>query len=203
MCGLTLELSGRRRYDARARAEKMDGVPQPGPWWHAVGAPLERLVRPRPLVHGPTRRFAASCPAAWTSRAALLAVAWQDSKPPCLSSCRRGQCRFRRPNELANDHSCLRSAVLRFSKMATSKCLRASWHCLPAATCLLFTLSLFLTCTRLGPTVLCVVTGRTGLSRLLISPRVALTLLAHRTACIVRPRQDGFGIRGGPSRATT
>ena len=25
----------------------MDGVPQPGPWWHAVGAPLERLVRPR------------------------------------------------------------------------------------------------------------------------------------------------------------
>ena len=44
--GLTLELSGRRRYDARARAEKMDGVPQPGPWWHAVGAPLERLVRP-------------------------------------------------------------------------------------------------------------------------------------------------------------
>jgi len=40
-----LELSGRRRYDARARAEKMDGVPQPGPWWHAVGAPLERLVR--------------------------------------------------------------------------------------------------------------------------------------------------------------
>ena len=24
----------------------MDGVPQPGPWWHAVGAPLERLVRP-------------------------------------------------------------------------------------------------------------------------------------------------------------
>ena len=25
----------------------MYGVPQPGPWRHAVGAPLERLVRPR------------------------------------------------------------------------------------------------------------------------------------------------------------
>ena len=57
----------------------------------------------------------------------------------------------------------------------------------PAATCLLLTLSLFLTSTRLGPTVLCVVAGRTGLSRLLSSPREALTLLAHRTACFVRP----------------
>jgi len=180
-----LELSGRRRYDARARAEKMDGAPQPGPWWHAVGAPLERLVRPRPLVHGPTRRHSASCPAAWTSRSALPAVAWQDFKPPCLSSCRRGQCRPRRPNELADDHSCLRSAVLRFSKVAPSNCLRASWHCFPAATCLLFTLSLFLTSTRLGPSVLCVVTGRTGLSRLLSSPREPLTVLAHRTARLV------------------
>ena len=52
----------------------------------------------------------------------------------------------------------------------------------PAATCLLLTLSLFLTSNRLGPTVLCVVAGRTGLSRLLSSPREALTLLAHRTA---------------------
>jgi len=58
---LTLELSGRRRYDARARAEKMDEVPQPGPWWHAVGAPLERLVRPHPHVHRPTRLCSVSC----------------------------------------------------------------------------------------------------------------------------------------------
>ena len=50
MCGLTFELSGRRRQDARARAEKMYRVPKPGPWRHAVGAPLERLVRPRPRV---------------------------------------------------------------------------------------------------------------------------------------------------------
>ena len=56
-----------------------------------------------------------------------------------------------------------------------------------AATCLLLTLSLFLTSTRLGSTVLYVVAGRAGLSRLLSSPREALTLLAHRTACTVRP----------------
>ena len=42
---LTFELSGRRRQDARARAEKMYRVPQAGPWWPAVGAPLERGVR--------------------------------------------------------------------------------------------------------------------------------------------------------------
>ena len=112
---------------------------------------------------------------------------WQDFKPPCLSSCRRGHCRPRRPNELANDHSCLRSAVLRFSKVAPSNCLSASWHCLPAATCLLFKLSMFLTRPRLGPTLLCVVAGRTGLSRSFSAPRQALTLLAHRTACSVRP----------------
>jgi hypothetical protein len=43
--GLTFELSGRRRRDAKARAVKMHDVPQAGPWWHAVGAPLERVVR--------------------------------------------------------------------------------------------------------------------------------------------------------------
>ena len=36
-----------------------------------------------------------------------------------------------------------------------------------AATCLLLRLSLFLPSTRLGPAVLCLVAGRTGLSRLL------------------------------------
>jgi hypothetical protein len=43
--GLTFELSGRQRQDARARTEKMYRVPQAGPWWPAVGAPLERGVR--------------------------------------------------------------------------------------------------------------------------------------------------------------
>jgi len=80
-------------------------------------------------LHGPTRRCSSSCPAGWTSRSALPAVAWQDFKPPCLSSCRRSQCRPRRPNELANDHRCLRSAVLRFGTLAPSNFLRASSHC--------------------------------------------------------------------------
>jgi len=140
-------------------------------------------------VHGPAR-YSASCPAAWTSRSALPAVAWQDFKPPCLRSCRRGQCRPRRPNELANDHGCIRSAVLRFSKVAPSNCLRVSWHCLPAATCLLLTLSLFLTSTRFGPTVLCVVSGCTGLFWLHTQFTPSGSDFAgapHGTACFVRP----------------
>jgi len=35
----------------------MGGVPQPGPWWHAVGAPLERLVRPRASARPDTTLF--------------------------------------------------------------------------------------------------------------------------------------------------
>ena len=46
MRGLTFELSGRQRQDARARVAKMYCVPLAGPWWHAVGAPLEQVVRP-------------------------------------------------------------------------------------------------------------------------------------------------------------
>ena len=42
---LTFELSGRQRQDALARTEKMYRVPQAGPRWPAVGAPLERGVR--------------------------------------------------------------------------------------------------------------------------------------------------------------
>jgi hypothetical protein len=47
VCGLTFELSGRQRQDARARTQTMYSVPAAGPWWPAVGAPLERGVRPR------------------------------------------------------------------------------------------------------------------------------------------------------------
>ena len=46
LCGLTFELRGRQRQDARPRAVKMYTVPLPGAWWPAVGAPLERGVRP-------------------------------------------------------------------------------------------------------------------------------------------------------------
>ena len=48
--GLTFELSGRQRQDASARAVKMYRVPPTGRWRPAVGAPLERRVRPHMLV---------------------------------------------------------------------------------------------------------------------------------------------------------
>ena len=47
MRGLTFELSGRRRQDARPGPVKMYRVPPARAWWPAVGAPLERGVRPR------------------------------------------------------------------------------------------------------------------------------------------------------------
>ncbi len=43
--GLTFELSGRRRQDARPGPVKMYSVPPARAWWPAVGAPLERGVR--------------------------------------------------------------------------------------------------------------------------------------------------------------
>ena len=43
---LTFELRRAQRQDARARTGKMYRVPQAGPWWLAVGARLERGVRP-------------------------------------------------------------------------------------------------------------------------------------------------------------
>jgi hypothetical protein len=44
--GLTFELSGRRRQGARPGSVKMYRVPPARAWWPAVGAPLERGVRP-------------------------------------------------------------------------------------------------------------------------------------------------------------
>jgi hypothetical protein len=43
--GLTFELTGRQRRAALARTERMYRVPQSGPRWPAVGAPVERGVR--------------------------------------------------------------------------------------------------------------------------------------------------------------
>lgn len=48
---LTFELSGRRRQDARPGLAKMYRVPPDRAWWPAVGAPLERGVRPRWARH--------------------------------------------------------------------------------------------------------------------------------------------------------
>jgi len=45
--GLTFELSGRQRQDARPGPVKMYRVPPARAWWPAVGAPLERGVRPQ------------------------------------------------------------------------------------------------------------------------------------------------------------
>ena len=46
LCCLTFELSGRQRQDARPGLVKMYRVPPARAWWPAVGAPLERGVRP-------------------------------------------------------------------------------------------------------------------------------------------------------------
>ncbi len=47
LCGLTFELSGRQRKDARPELAKMYRVPPTRAWWPAFGAPLERGVAPR------------------------------------------------------------------------------------------------------------------------------------------------------------
>jgi hypothetical protein len=54
-CSLTFELSGRQRWDARPGLVKMYSVPPTRAWWPAVGAPLERGVRP----HSGARRESA------------------------------------------------------------------------------------------------------------------------------------------------
>ena len=45
--GLTFELTGRQRQDAKPGLAKMYRVPPDRAWWPAVGAPVERGVRPR------------------------------------------------------------------------------------------------------------------------------------------------------------
>ena len=55
---LTFELSGRRRQDARPGLAKMCRVPPDRAWWPAVGAPLERGVRPHSRRKRPGEPFA-------------------------------------------------------------------------------------------------------------------------------------------------
>ena len=52
---LTFELSRHRRWDARPRRQKMYTVPVAGAWWPAVGARLERGVRPQFGANGNLR----------------------------------------------------------------------------------------------------------------------------------------------------
>ena len=46
--GLTFEVTGRRRQDAKPGPMKMYRVPPARAWWPAVGAPVDRGVRPGP-----------------------------------------------------------------------------------------------------------------------------------------------------------
>jgi hypothetical protein len=46
LCGLTFELNGSQRQDARPGLAKMYSVPPGRAWWPAVGSPVERGVRP-------------------------------------------------------------------------------------------------------------------------------------------------------------
>lgn len=48
----TFELTGRQRRDARPGLAKMYRVPPARAWWPAVGAPVERGVRPHLALHG-------------------------------------------------------------------------------------------------------------------------------------------------------
>ena len=57
-CGLTFELSGRRRQDARPGLAKMYRIPPDRAWWPAVGAPLERGVRHQWARHAGRAVFA-------------------------------------------------------------------------------------------------------------------------------------------------
>lgn len=45
--GLTFELTGRQRQDAKPGPVRMYRVPPARAWWPAVGAPVERGVRPQ------------------------------------------------------------------------------------------------------------------------------------------------------------
>ena len=165
----------------------MDGVPQPGPWWHAVGAPLERLVRPHRVC---------------TARHAVVPLL---APPPGLPAprCQRWRGRFssRRALAVAEEANVGPGGPMNWLTIIAAHAVRCSdlvrWLqvisfalrriVVPAATCPLLTLSLVLPSTRLGLTVLCVGAARAGLYRVFSSRRHALTILAHGTAGFVRP----------------
>jgi hypothetical protein len=88
--GLTFELSGRQRQDARARTGKMYRVPQAGPWWPAVGAPLERGVRPPCAVwtgRGGLHTGDSDCDAALQQEQSRYPGAGGDLRESCMALC--------------------------------------------------------------------------------------------------------------------
>ena len=96
-CCLTFELRGRQRRDAQARLAKMYCVPLTGPAWPAVGAPLERGVRPRRRCS----RLTHACPRRTARR---LAGASGAMKSGMVLSLRRGRERN------TTGHSAIRSS---------------------------------------------------------------------------------------------
>ena len=74
LCGLTFELSGRRRQDARPGLAKMYTVLPARAGWHAVGAPLERGVRQYCAQHDDGPEFSRG-PSSFLLRATARAVA--------------------------------------------------------------------------------------------------------------------------------
>ena len=94
--GLTFELSGRQRQDARPGLAKMYRVPPDRAWWPAVGAPLERGVRPhrgddamfqvRAMTHRPFRHTTRM---SQSDRGLVLSLPFRKSRPCCVL-CRIG-----------------------------------------------------------------------------------------------------------------
>ena len=85
---LTFEVTGRRRQDALARTGKMYRVPRAGPRWPAVGAPVDRRVRPGPrwaceVTDLNMRRGCFYWPATAASRPPLTAGVGRDFKQQC------------------------------------------------------------------------------------------------------------------------
>jgi hypothetical protein len=75
LCCLTLELSGRRRCDARPARRRITNSAARA-WWRAVGSPLEREVMRSPA-----------------EEAKLVCRGAADREPACEERRRRGRCR--------------------------------------------------------------------------------------------------------------
>ena len=90
MRGLTFELSGRQRQDAKPGMVKMYTVPPAWAWWPAVGAPLERGVRHQLAGQADQSGFAcmASCfPLYATARAVAVPRVCGACEGSCMARC--------------------------------------------------------------------------------------------------------------------
>ena len=81
MRGLTFEVRRDRRQDARPGPVKMYRVPPARAWWPAVGAPLERGVRPCTVL----RWMAAAQSMLVYEEADKLGPCTEKKRPACMS----------------------------------------------------------------------------------------------------------------------